>query len=94
MWPDRVSNPGPPTYESDALPIALRGPAPTSCVGVCVRACARACVCLSVHVMCAIVCAKCACVITCIPHLPENIYYLEHITFKARFLLQGIWRGM
>ena len=27
MWPDRVSNPGPPTYESDALPIALRGPA-------------------------------------------------------------------
>ena len=28
MWPDRVSNPGPPTYESSALPIALRGPAP------------------------------------------------------------------
>ena len=27
MWPDRVSNPGPPTYESSALPIALRGPA-------------------------------------------------------------------
>ena len=27
MLPDRVSNPGPPTYESDALPIALRGPA-------------------------------------------------------------------
>ena len=27
MWPDRVSNPGPPTYESGALPIALRGPA-------------------------------------------------------------------
>ena len=27
MWPDRVSNPGPLTYESDALPIALRGPA-------------------------------------------------------------------
>ena len=27
MWPDRVSNPGPPTYESDAQPIALRGPA-------------------------------------------------------------------
>ena len=23
MWPDRVSNPGPPTYESGALPIAL-----------------------------------------------------------------------
>ena len=27
MWPDRVSNPGPPPYESGALPIALRGPA-------------------------------------------------------------------
>ena len=27
MWPDRVSNPGPPCYESGALPIALRGPA-------------------------------------------------------------------
>ena len=30
MLPDRVSNPGPLTYESGALPIALRGPAPTS----------------------------------------------------------------
>ena len=27
MWPDRVSNPGPLTYESDALPTALHGPA-------------------------------------------------------------------
>ena len=27
MLPDRVSNQGPLTYESDALPIALRGPA-------------------------------------------------------------------
>ena len=27
MLPDRVSNPGPPTYESGTLPIALRGPA-------------------------------------------------------------------
>ena len=27
MWPDRVSNPGPLTYESCALPTALRGPA-------------------------------------------------------------------
>ena len=27
MWPDRVSNPGPLTYESDALPIVLRGQA-------------------------------------------------------------------
>ena len=27
MLPDRVSNPAPLTYESGALPIALRGPA-------------------------------------------------------------------
>ena len=27
MWPDRVSNPGPLTYESGALPTALRCPA-------------------------------------------------------------------
>ena len=27
MLPDRVSNPGALTYESGALPIALRGPA-------------------------------------------------------------------
>ena len=26
MWPDRVSNPGPLTFESGALPTALRGP--------------------------------------------------------------------
>ena len=26
MLPDRVSNPGPLTYESGVLPIALRGP--------------------------------------------------------------------
>ena len=26
MWPDRVSNPGPLTNESGALPTALRGP--------------------------------------------------------------------
>ena len=30
MLPDRVSNPGPLTYESGALPIALRGPAKTN----------------------------------------------------------------
>ena len=29
MLPDRVSNPGPLTYESGALPIGLRGPATT-----------------------------------------------------------------
>ena len=33
MLPDRVSNPGPLTYESDALPIALRGPA-TGCLSM------------------------------------------------------------
>ena len=27
MWPDKVSNPGLLTYESGALPTALRGPA-------------------------------------------------------------------
>ena len=27
MWPDRVSNPGPLTYESGALPTAQRSPA-------------------------------------------------------------------
>ena len=27
MWPDRELNPGPLTYESGALPTALRGPA-------------------------------------------------------------------
>ena len=27
MLPDRISNPGPLTYESGVLPIALRGPA-------------------------------------------------------------------
>ena len=27
MWPDRISNPGPLTYESDGLPTALRSPA-------------------------------------------------------------------
>ena len=26
MWPDRVLNPGPLTYESGVLPTALRGP--------------------------------------------------------------------
>ena len=29
MLPDRVSNPGPLTYELGALPILLRGPAQT-----------------------------------------------------------------
>ena len=34
MLPDRVSNPGPLTYESGALPIALRGPARVGLTGV------------------------------------------------------------
>ena len=33
MLPDRVSSPGPLTYESGALPIALRGPASLGCGG-------------------------------------------------------------
>ena len=39
MLPDRVSNPGPLTYELGALPIALRGPAIKIKVGnvTCVR---------------------------------------------------------
>ena len=38
MLPDRVSNPGPLTYESGALPIALRGPAK---IGEAKRWCSR-----------------------------------------------------
>ena len=33
MLPDRVSNPGPLTYESGALPIALRGPVQLKATG-------------------------------------------------------------
>ena len=33
MWPDWVSNPGPLSLESDALPTALRGPAVCVCGG-------------------------------------------------------------
>ena len=36
MLPDRVSNPEPLTYESGALPIALRGPATGSKVNTCI----------------------------------------------------------
>ena len=35
MLPDRVSNPGPLTYESGALPIALRGPTGRAKKGSC-----------------------------------------------------------
>ena len=34
MLPDRVSNPGPLTYESGALPIALRGPKSESVINL------------------------------------------------------------
>ena len=37
MWPDRVSNPGPLALESDALPIALRGPAVLGFYQVCLN---------------------------------------------------------
>ena len=39
MLPDGVSNPGPLTYESGALPIALRGPAVESHKGVIGKQC-------------------------------------------------------
>ena len=34
MWPDQVLNPGPLTYESGALPTALRGPAGKEIAGL------------------------------------------------------------
>ena len=34
MWPDRVSNPGPLTYESGAVPTALRGQALKDATGM------------------------------------------------------------
>ena len=37
MWPDRVSNPGPLTYESGTLPTALRGPATVIVTVTCVK---------------------------------------------------------
>ena len=37
MLPDRVSNPGPLTYESGALPIALCDPALSLCPCLCLR---------------------------------------------------------
>ena len=33
MWPDRVLNPGPLTFESDAISTALRGPEPKVLTG-------------------------------------------------------------
>ena len=38
MRPNRVSNPGPLTYESGALPTALRGPAPPRIMTVAYKA--------------------------------------------------------
>ena len=37
MWPDRVSDPGPLTYESAALPTALRGPATIAVGSFCTK---------------------------------------------------------
>ena len=37
MWPDRVSNPGPLTYESGALLTALRDPAILYCIVGCIE---------------------------------------------------------
>ena len=52
MLPDRVSNPGPLTYESGALPIALRGPAM-------VRPVSHTCVIfVSLHSLCFGVCSR------------------------------------
>ena len=36
MWPDWLSNPGPLTYESGALPTALCGPAEMCTEGKCI----------------------------------------------------------
>ena len=43
MLPDQVSNPGPLTYESGALPIALRGTALTKQENklICLASCSR-----------------------------------------------------
>ena len=48
MLPDRVSNPGPLTYESGALPIALRGPAIVS-MDMAVKAYITFIICVKVH---------------------------------------------
>ena len=39
MLPDRVSNPGPLTYESGALPIALCGPAVKDSLSFQIKSC-------------------------------------------------------
>ena len=41
MLPDRVSNPGPLTYESGALSIALRGPATSLVRNICRNYCGK-----------------------------------------------------
>ena len=53
MLPDRVLNPGPLTYESGALPIALRSPAKTGHVMSCPPS-VLLCVCLSVSFLCSL----------------------------------------
>ena len=37
MWPDRISNPGPLTHESGALPTALRGRAIRNSILICLK---------------------------------------------------------
>ena len=37
MWPDRISNPGPLTYESGALPTALHGRAIRNSILICLK---------------------------------------------------------
>ena len=61
MWSDQVSNPGPLAYESGALPIALRGPAPGSLIVILHGLPCRSCYCDQVsyakQLWCVYVCA-------------------------------------
>ena len=50
MLPDRVSNPGPLTYESGALPIALRGPAQGTVISQLKYGAFASCRCITVYV--------------------------------------------
>ena len=55
MWPDRVSNPGPLTYESGALPTVLRGPA---CIVTTMLEQTRVCLCRYDFVYCKFISSK------------------------------------
>ena len=66
MLPDRVSNPGPLTYESGALPIALRGPARLFvCMHVYVQVCMSARL-VCTFFVCIHVCFILACIRECL----------------------------